>query len=297
MKQLSLQALKSFHEIMRTGSATAAAARLGLKQPGVSRLIAQMEKTVGFELFYRGKGLTPTPEALLLFAEVDRAFLNIDRVNSVIKDIRTHSVGQLKIVASPGFSVGVLSDVVVSFLKKNPKVTLNVDSQSVEIAKLHVAMRDADCGFAKMPIERSDITAEKIISCETVCVLPQNHPLAKEDVLTPALLRDQPIIQLAAGTTFRLLVDSAFRKANVSPVIAVEAHAVALACTFAAKGIGIAIVNEMMARTHLRDGLVARPFRPKILHEFAFITSSQVPMNRLTQAFLDETRHYFRNLS
>lgn len=45
---------------MLSGSATAAAGRKGLTQPAVSRLIAQLEQDVGFELFYREKGrLTP----------------------------------------------------------------------------------------------------------------------------------------------------------------------------------------------------------------------------------------------
>jgi len=37
-----------------------------------------------------------------------------------------------------------------------------------------------------------------------------------------------------------------------------------------------------------------RPFRPKIPHEFVFITSALTPMSRLTQAFLEETRKHFR---
>jgi DNA-binding transcriptional LysR family regulator len=65
------------------------------------------------------------------------------------------------------------------------------------------------------------------------------------------------------------------------------------ACAYAGRGMGIAIVNELMAKSFLRDNLVLRPFRPKILHEFVFITSAWTPMSRLTQSFLDETRRYF----
>ena len=91
MKQLNLRALKSFHEIIQAGSATAAAERLGLSQPGVSRLIARLERDMGFELFYREKGrLVPTAEGLLVYEEATLAFSNIERINSLVRDIRNH---------------------------------------------------------------------------------------------------------------------------------------------------------------------------------------------------------------
>lgn len=56
-----MRGLESFREIMRMGSATAAARQLGLSQPAVSRLIAQLERELGFKVFHRVKGrLVPT---------------------------------------------------------------------------------------------------------------------------------------------------------------------------------------------------------------------------------------------
>ncbi|MDE2134927.1 MAG: LysR family transcriptional regulator [Alphaproteobacteria bacterium] len=294
MKHLNLRALKSFHEIIQAGSATAAAERLGLSQPGVSRIIAKLEHDVGFKLFYREKGrLVPTAEGLLVFEEVSLAFSNIERINSLVRDIKNHDTGQLKIVASPSFSEGPLSDVVVNFLKAYPKVRLNIDSRNTETAKLLVVTRAADCGFAKLPFDRPDISAEKIVSCDTICALPRKHPLASQPFLTPILLKEEPLILLGRGRWSRTQVEDAFKKAKVYPTVKIETHTVGAACAFAAKGLGIAIVNELMARSFLGKDLVLRPFRPAILHEFVFITSALTPKSRLAQAFLDETKRYF----
>lgn len=293
-RQLNLQSLKCFHEIMTAGSGAAAAKRMGLSQSGVSRLISNLERAIGFELFYRGKGLVPTPEALIFFKEVNLAFLNIERVNALAQDIRNHDVGQLKIVSSPGFSESVLADVATSFLKAYPKVRLQIDSRSIEQARFQVATRAADCGFAKLPFDRPDIRVDKIVTSDTVCILSRKHPLAKEAFLTPAHLKGEAIVQWGTGSVNRAEVEAAFKKAKIDPVVNVEVHTVGLACAFTARGLGISIVNEMMAKAYLHDDLVARPFRPKIEHEFIFITSAYVPMGRLTQAFLEETRKHFR---
>jgi DNA-binding transcriptional LysR family regulator len=296
MKQLNLRALKSFHEIIQSGSATAAADRLGLSQPGVSRLIAQLERDVGFDLFYREKGrLVPTADGLSVYEEVDLAFSNIERINALVRDIRNHNTGQLKIVASPSFSEGILPDVVARFLKAYPKVRLHVDSRSVETAKNQVATRAADCGFAKLPLDRPDIRSEKIVSSDTVCVLPRRHPLAKMENLSPQQLKDAPLILLGSGSWNRVQVEDAFKKARVDALVKIETHTVGSACTFAGRGLGIAIVNELMAKSFAKGDLVLRPFRPKILHEFVFITSALSPMNRLTRAFLDEVRLHFQS--
>jgi DNA-binding transcriptional LysR family regulator len=298
MKQLNLRGLKSFHEIIQSGSATAAAERLGLSQPGVSRLIAQLERDVGFDLFYREKGrLVPTAEGLAIYEEVELAFSNIERINALVRDIRNHDTGQLKIVASPSFSEGVLSDVIVSFLKAFPKLRLHIDSRSVETAKTQVATRVADCGFAKLPLDRPDIRADPLVTSGTVCVLSRKHPLAREAHLSPQQLKDQPLILLGSGSWNRVQVEDAFKKNRVEPVVKVETHTVGSACAFASRGLGIAIVNELMAKSFVNKDLVLLPFRPQILHEFVFITSALTPMSRLTQAFLEESRRHFGKAS
>lgn len=295
MKHLNLRGLKSFHEIVQSGSATAAAKRLGLSQPGVSRLIAQLERDVGFDLFYREKGrLVPTADGLAVYEEVDLAFSNIERLNTLLHDIRTHNTGQLRIVSSPSFSEGILADIVVAFRKTFPKVRMHIDSRSIETAKTQVATRAADCGFAKLPLDRPDIRSEKLVTSDTVCVLQRSHPLANEATLSPAQLADQPLILLGSGSWNRIQVEDAFKKARVGAFATIETHTVGSACAFAERGLGIAIVNELMARSFLKKNLVLRPFRPRILHEFVFITSALTPMGRLTQAFLEEARRHFR---
>jgi hypothetical protein len=84
--KLNLRSLEAFRETMISGSVTAAAGRMGMTQPAVSRLIAQLETDAGFGLFYRDKGrLAPTPEALMLYEEVDLAFGGLERVDDLVR--------------------------------------------------------------------------------------------------------------------------------------------------------------------------------------------------------------------
>ncbi|MCA0355409.1 MAG: LysR family transcriptional regulator [Proteobacteria bacterium] len=293
--KLNLRSLEAFRETMLSGSATAAAGRMGLTQPAVSRLIAQLEQEVGFELFYRERGrLSPTPEALIIYDEIDLAFGGLERVDALARDIAAFNTGLLKIVAPPSLSESVLSTILPRFMAKFPKVRIAIESRSTETARAMVANRTVDCGFVKLPLERSDISTVTLSTSETVCVLPDAHPLAAHEVLTPELLRGEPLVLLGAGTWTRRQIDDAFRERGVRPEVRVETHTVGSACALAAGGLGIAVVNALLADNFARPGVAIRVFRPQILHEYAFMTSALAPMNRLAAAFLDEAQSFFR---
>ncbi|MFN3514782.1 MAG: LysR substrate-binding domain-containing protein [Phenylobacterium sp.] len=288
---VGLRALRTFEAIIRLGSVTAAAAEVGLTQPAASRLLAQLERHVGFELFYRDRGrLAPTPDGLLLFEEVERALDNVDRVYDLARDIAEFRVGQLKLVAPPSFLEGLLPDIAAAFLAQYPKVHLTIDSHSVEAAKALIASRSVDAGFVKLPLNRPDLRAETVMVSETACVLRGDDPLAACEEIDPARLRGAPLVLLGLGRSSRARVEAAFDAVGVRPRVRVETHTVASACALAARGVGVAIVNEDLARGYLRDGAVMRRFTPSIVHEYAFVTSAGAAPTRLAAAFLALTR-------
>jgi DNA-binding transcriptional LysR family regulator len=289
--RLGVRALSTFAEVMRTLSATAAGRNLGMTQPAVSRILAQIEAGVGFELFYRDRGrLVPTKDGLALAGEVELALAGLRRVDSLIADIAASTVGELRVVAPPSFAEGLLPDIVASFLVRHPGIRFNLDSRSIDTAKAMIATRVADCGFMKMPVDDKDLVCEPLVSSGSVCVMLADHPLARHDVITPDLLKGEPLILLGSGRQWRAQVDQVFAQYQLRPRVAIETHTHGSACALAARGVGIAIVNELLARSYVRDSLVARPFNPPITHEYAFVTSALSQSSNLTRAFRDEAR-------
>ena len=289
--KINLRGLESFREIMRAGSATAAARQLGLSQPAVSRLIAQLEREIGFRLFHRVKGrLVPTPQAQLLFEEVDVAFLGIERVQSLVRDMRELNTGQLRIVAPPSFAEGPLVAVVRAFMAAHPKVAVSLDSRTRPTTMNLVATRTADCGFGKLPIDHAGIITRPLVVNGTACALARRHPLARRRELGPADLAGEKLIMIGRGGETRRQIEEAFRGAGVELRAQLETHNVGAACAFAAAGAGIALVNDMLARFYLDRGIVLRPFRPRVLHEYVFMTSASVPETPLVGAFYETCR-------
>ncbi len=291
---ISVKSLRGFHAIVETGSVTAAASILGMTQPAVSRLLSQLEEMIGFELFYRDHGrLVPTQDGMLMFEEVELSLNTLERVNSVVRDICEYRCGHLKLVAPPSFAEAVLPDIVAAFSARFPRVRLTLESPTSEVAKSLIASRAVDGGFLRVPLDRADLTCNSVVVSETVCVLPEAHPLARVPVLGPGHLRGQSLILLGQGTVSRVCIESAFVHAGVRPMVQIEAHTVSAACAFAARGLGIALVNGLLASAYLRHGLVTRPFAPALTNEYAFVTSSLSAPTRLANAFLEEAKLHF----
>ncbi|TVQ46514.1 MAG: LysR family transcriptional regulator [Gammaproteobacteria bacterium] len=289
--KLSLRSLEGFREIIRMGSVTAAAKRLGLSQPAVSRLLAQLEQELGFAIFHREKGrLVPTPQAMLLFEEVDLAFVGLDRIASLAANMQQLDAGHLRVVAVPSFAEGPLVGIIAGFMESRPKVQLSLDSRSRPSIINLVSTRSVDCGFGKLPVEHPGITVRPLQVATTVCAVPEGHRLADKRSLGAGDLDGEPLILIGRGGETRMRIEEAFREARVRPSIRLETHHVGAACAFSGAGVGIALVSDLLAQRYVDTGIVLVPFRPKILQEYVFMTPAGVGETRLADAFYDHCR-------
>lgn len=221
------------------------------------------------------------------------ALQSIERVSELARNLHNANYGELKIVAPPSFTEGLLSNVVSEFVHEFPHVSVSLDSHSLETAMKMIALRAVDCGFVKLPAEHPGLVSEPLIESGTVCVIPAEHPLALCSEIHVAQLDNEPLILLGKGRGFRRQLENAFKKEKVRMQVRVETHTVGSACALVRGNTGIAIVNEMLAMQYASAKVVLRHFKPDIRHEYAFLTSSNAPMTRVTRIFLTHCKAYF----
>lgn len=283
MNQRQVQA---FRMVMRHGSITAAAGVLGISQPAVSRLIADLEQSLGFPLLLRMGGKSqPTAEALEFHQEVERLFFGLDRLERAGREIRDLRRASLRIASLPALSFEMVPDLIRQFLGEfgEVKITLDVHTSS-RIADL-VSARQFDLGFAQMPVTRRDVAVLRSYRMACVCAMRPDHPLAGRDRLGPEDLEGQALVALAHHTVTWNHLMQRFQAANITPRIAVESQPSYAACALAAMGVGIAVVDPLTPRGFVADRLVAVPFEPAIPFDFHLIAPLDMPLSRAAEAF------------
>lgn len=126
---MNLRQCEVFGAIMDFGTVTAAAERLHVSQPAVSKMLAQLERELGFAVFIRDRRrLIPTPEAEALHREVRRTFLSLDYLKRVASDLRHLRQGQLVVAATHIMGSHYLREVLTPFLRADPGLSASLQS-------------------------------------------------------------------------------------------------------------------------------------------------------------------------
>ena len=285
---MNFKQLEAFQAIMSSGSATGAGERLGLSQPAVSRLLAQLEEDLGLRLFVREKGrLRPTREADALLQDASGLVDSAQCFRRHSEQLRLGGFKRslLKVAVPSTLAVHLMPSIARAFTQVHPEAVLEVLSGSYGDAERAVLSRDADVGLVRLPMEIPGLHATASLESDAICIMPKGHPLAKLEAIGPLDLEDVPLILLGRQRLIRHEIDMAFRQARVLPRVAVEVHAVAVACSFAAQGLGVSIVNALLA-SYCRDmKFVSRPFRPRISYQLGVATVDMASASPLANAF------------
>ncbi len=291
---MNVRQLEAFQAVFATGLVSMAADQLGVTQPAVSTLISNLENNVGFPLFERIRGrLIATPEAAYFYGEVEGVFASLDRVAQTVHEIRTMSVGHLRIASMPGATIKLLPQLITPFLDGRPDVNVSLHTRSSPKVKDWVAMGLADVGLAEMPIDNKAIEWESLIQ-RCVCIMPTGHRLTKNEVITPADIKDEPLVSLYGDHMVSRRLGNAFEDAGLILKTRLEVYLFSTCCNFVHEGAGVALVDAISA-DHYRDHNIAiRPFEPAIYFDIAIVFPANRPRSQLTSEFAQALKNGVR---
>ncbi|WP_265612690.1 LysR substrate-binding domain-containing protein [Agrobacterium tumefaciens] len=295
--ELNPRQIEAFRAVMVTGSMTAAADLLRITQPAVSRLIKDLESDLSFRLFRRdGNRLIPTQEGTILFAEVDRFYVGIDRVAKIARELRHTRTGSLHVAAISSLCLSCMTDAIREFNADRPAVRVTLESlNSLSILEL-VAGRHFDIGFAQVRGEFPGVTVAPLPAVEAVCVLPADLGISSKAVIEVEDLEGLPFISLGRNQPFRLKVDEAFVAAGVARHEILETSLAASAVAMVASGLGISIIDPFSAAKFENGRYVTKPFRPRLTFDVLAVTPPH-HNSRLSTEFLQIIRRIFKSAS
>jgi DNA-binding transcriptional LysR family regulator len=160
MNNLDWNQLKAFLETAETGSLSAAARKLGLTQPTLSRQVAAIEQRMGVTLFERvGKAMALTPTGLDLL-EHARAMGAAAEALSLAATGRSQAVGGVvSVSASDAVAAYLLPPLVQRLREQEPGIAIEVISSN---ALSDLLRREADIAIRHVKPEQPDLIARLI---------------------------------------------------------------------------------------------------------------------------------------
>lgn len=284
---MNLRQMQVFHAIMTHGSVTDAARALGVAQPSVSAVLKHAEQTLGARLFARiGGRLVPTPEAEMLFPEVQRIYAQLDRIELFERDLRVGGSGRLAMIGNPTLVTNLVPPAIARFRDAFPTARIRLQTAvfSGEMAD-RVVRREFDLGLGYGPNQDLHSGTEVIGRSRIGIALRRSHRLARRRRIGARELADQPLISFGAGSPIRLLAEAVFADAGCALHPAIEASFSAAGCALARQGAGLAIVDMLVAREMTGEDLALIPLDTDRRIEFRLIHPENRAPSQLAETF------------
>ncbi|GGX43748.1 LysR family transcriptional regulator [Saccharospirillum salsuginis] len=193
---MDLEAMIWFVEVAQLGSFARAARRL--KQPGsnVSRRIAKLEADLGFPLLLRttrSLSLTQEGEAFLPLA---RELLEAQTQITDWRDsLDATPTGTLRVTAPGGFARGPLTDWLIRYRQKHPKVDVQLIHSN---DYLDFQAHQLDFAFRQGPLPDSSLVAQRLFRIHYGVFVAPERRIEDTPLETPDQLTDRPIIASGA---------------------------------------------------------------------------------------------------
>jgi DNA-binding transcriptional LysR family regulator len=281
--------IEAFHAAVRLGSASAAAEALYVTQPAVSRLIADLERRVGFALFERRqRGLHPTEDGVLLFEEVERSFRGMDLIAEAAEAIRSHRIGRVRVIAMPAYADGFLSRIVGDFIVAHPGIMIELEIAPKKATIARVLSEQFDLGITTLPLAEPGLQVHRLVSRDAVCVCHKAHRFSGASSVEAADLAAEPFIALSAGSPFRLAVDHLFQGLGVQPRIVAEVRTQRAICNMVAARAGVSILDSSVAQDFAPRHLASARVRPALDWTVVAVTPQRTIPSQATRALMAE---------
>ncbi|OMH39243.1 LysR substrate-binding domain-containing protein [Motiliproteus sp. MSK22-1] len=291
MAKLSFRQVEAFRAVMIAGTTTGAAEILYISQPAVSRLLTDFEEAVKVPLFVRHKKrLTPTPEALILFEEVEKSFVGIEKLARTAEELRSFHRGTLRIVSMPALAQGFMPQVVHDFMRDHKGVAVTLQVRSSQQVADWISTQHFDIGISAISVSDPAIEVQTLSKSRLVCILPPGHPLKDKDCIFPEDLQGEMFVSLGTEQSVRYKVDEVFEKAQVSRQLTFDTQVSHVACSFVLAGTGVSLVDPMTALQFAPQGLIVKRFEPDINFTYNIIYPATRSKSQLAVEFTELLR-------
>ena len=287
---MNLKGLRAFCLIQRRGSLAAAAVDMNLSQPAVSRLVAALERDVGFALFHRDKrALRLSDEGRRFHREAERILAGVEQLGTIARDIRRGGGQSLRVVALSRLATGLLPRAAAAFRARMPDVRLTVETHHRRDMERWLTGRQFDVGFGPLPIGEAALDVGPLGSLPAVAVFAAPGPFAGRTDVEIADLAGHPLIALTPDTLLQAQTDAMFAAAGLEPDSTVVTSSSQVACLLAVEGLGYAITDPITARA-VGPRVSAHRIRPVFRLSYGVMTPAGHPASPPAAAFAEEMR-------
>ena len=188
--------LRYFSVLAQLEHYTLAAARLGISQPSLSSAIHHLETELGnVRLFEKvGRNIRLTEEGRYYQERVDAALKELNTASITLREGKISAPVLIRLGVVSGTVSGTVAREIAAYLQQNDRIRFRLTESSAEDLLDMVRQEKLDMAIVDITDRDRSLHFRKLCRRNFYVALPRNHPLTRQEVLTPHQLSLEPQI-------------------------------------------------------------------------------------------------------
>jgi DNA-binding transcriptional LysR family regulator len=254
--------LRTFQQVARLGSITAAAHALGYTQSAVSRQVSALEASFGARLFdRRARGVQLTEHGRCMLAHAESLLERLENARRDLGALDRLDAGRLRLGAFPTANAALIPRAMAAFAAEHPNVSVSLSEGTTRRQLARLRATDIDlCVISAFPDQRLDTEGLRLVHLlDDVMLLafPGSHRLAGRRVVRLAELAQESWIGADASEDDHLLGPARLRS-GFEPRFDFAVREWTAKLGLVAAGLGITLVPSLAAGAARADIALAR---------------------------------------
>ena len=276
-----IRELRSFVQVVRSGSISRAAARLHIAQPAVSRQIQKLEEELGKPLVRRhGRGVTATDAGAVLLDRAEALLRQFDQLSEDVLGGEESVTGHVVLGVPPAAGLLIAPEAVKLFRQRYPNASLQIREGISSLLEEWLLDRRVDVAVLHNPPALGDIAITPVLRERMVLAGPPSRAAARPVRL--AELGAVPLILPSMPHANRRLMEQAAMQHRIRLHLALEVDSVPLTKAMVAGGLGHTILTLAGVSREVASGeLTARPIHRPPLHSMIALGHQQASRGSL----------------
>ncbi|HQS03213.1 MAG: hypothetical protein B7Y07_03830 [Halothiobacillus sp. 24-54-40] len=273
---LDHQNILAFLAVAETGSFSAAASKLFITQPAVSKRIALLEQQLGLPLFERlTRQISLTEAGAALLPAARQVRLALDDFASASMHNNQPLKGRLPIALSHYAGLHLLPAALTAFSIRYPAVLLDLQFMDSEAAILAVAQGAVRLAYGTLGQACNPHTHVTPLWRERLVPLCALRHIDEHQLTIHKLAAQLPIILPAAQTSTRQSIDCWLMAQGITPLAVIEVNQLDSIALLVGTGIGWSVLPETLNNPHL--AVIDTPNIPPPERSLGLITRANTP--------------------
>jgi DNA-binding transcriptional LysR family regulator len=298
--RLKLRQLALVVALAERRSLRQAASDVAITQPAATKLLRDLESSLGLPLFTRHAwGMAPTLYGDALVRRARGLLTELADTRDELAALAAGASGSVRVGGVTGAVPGLLAPAIRRMRAERPRVKVFVLVNTTEVMTEALRQGTLDLAVCPVPVDAAadDLDIAVLADEPLRIVARRGHPLARRRALAPLSLADAAWLLQPPGSPLRRDVDTMLAAAGLhAPASVVETVSIVATLALLQESDAVTVMPQALARHYARFGmLVELPVAlPAPASRYELVTRARRELSPSAQAFVAMLREIAR---